>query len=178
MKSKLFFLFLSSLAFVTQGMHGRSAHRFVDFPLEKVDYMYKEQGGPVASLVFELWQVTNDFLEKGLTQKTIYYEKALPAFKKLNTFKRFIDELSHEWSKQFNKNTLVPFFQKMFARNQGKIYLEKLSEQEFNTLLQDVRCFLWDIAHNAPYAREKCVEGLDHLQKEQFELFIATSYEA
>jgi hypothetical protein len=170
-------LFLSFLLF-NQQVNARSAHHFIDFPLEKVDYMYKEQGAPIASLVFDLWQITDEFLAKNLTQKATYYEKALPAFKKLNTFKRFIDELCAEWSREFDKKTLSLFFQKMFARNQGKMYLEKLSEQEFRELLNDVRYFLWDIAHNAPYARAKCLETLNQTQKDQFELFIATSHEA
>jgi hypothetical protein len=172
-------LFLIAIGFIcfNKDSNARNPYVFVDFPLAKVDFMYKEQGGPVATLVFELWVHTNQFIEDNLTDKIAYHDKALPAFKKLNTFKRFIDELCVEWSMVYDKQSLVVFFQKMFARNQGKTYLTSLSDQQLHDLLCDLRSFLWDVAHNAPYARQKCIETLQQSQKELFQAFLINTYE-
>ncbi|NBP01624.1 MAG: hypothetical protein EBU90_16115 [Proteobacteria bacterium] len=177
MKLKVLFLLLVGSAIFNQETVARAPYVFVDFPLSKIDLMYKEQGGPVATLVFDLWVCTNQYIQDNLTDRIVYHDKALPSFKKLNTFKRFIDELCVEWANVYHKKSLVLFFQKMFARNQGKAYLHNLSEQEFNSLLYDLRSFLWDVAHNAPHARQKCIETLQQPQIELFQAFLATSYE-
>lgn len=160
---------------------------FVDFPLAKVDYMYREQGGPVARLVFDLWVCTADFLKEHYETyrsetnhfknlKHQYHAKALPVFKKLNTFKRFIDELSYEWCQKREREGLREMFKKMFSRNQSKPYIEKLSPQKFHSLLQDLRFFLWDVAHNAPYAKEKCFELLTANDRAIFEALSEIDY--
>lgn len=174
-----------------QSISGQGAKQFlefVDFPLQKVDYMYREQGGPVAHLVFELWECTRDFLQQEYTTyrsdqtrlkklKTDYHSKALPIFKRLNTFKRFIDELAYEWCKKRDRQGLQDLFRKMFSRYQSKSYIDSLSAQEFHRALLDLRLFLWDAAQNAPYARNRCFSDLDEAGRQAFGYFINTPYE-
>jgi hypothetical protein len=183
---KLSLKVLLTILFVAQTMQAESLE-FVDFPLTKVDYMYREQGGPVAHLVFELWDCTVNFLQEDFasyrsdpvrfkTLKNEYHSKALPIFKKLNTFKRFIDELSYEWVEKRERAGIRELFKKMFSRNQSKTYIDKLSAQSFHAVLKDLRFFLWDTAHNAPYAQEKCCEKLNKEEKALFNQFVEVDY--
>lgn len=161
--------------------------RFVEFPLLKVDYMYREQGGPVAALVFDLWKCTKAYLEKDFEQyrsrpdvlrtvKDGYHKEALPMFKRLNTFKRFIDELSCEWVAKRHREGLRELFSKMFSRKKSKSYIDSLSAEEFNEVLQDLWFFLWDVSQNAPHARKKCLEKLPLEEHQVFEEFVAADY--
>lgn len=183
---KLGLKILLALYVGTQTVNAQSLE-FVDFPLTKVDYMYREQGGPVARLVFDLWVCTADFLEENYATyradtnrfkalKQNYHSKALPVFKKLNTFKRFIDELSYEWGQKRDRKGLRELFKKMFSRNQSKAYIDKLSPETFHALLKDLRFFLWDVAHNAPYAKAKCFETLTQEQQEVFDYWVQIDY--
>lgn len=160
---------------------------FTDFPLKKVDYMYREQGGPVARLVFELWSCTTDFLQERNAAlladvelsvlKKEYHDRAVSIFKKLNTFKRFIDELAFEWDKKREKGGMREFFRKMFSRTQSKNSIEKLSAVQFYELLKKLRLFLWDVACNAPCAQKKCLDSLALAERQSFKQFVGALYE-
>ena len=47
-------VFFQSLS-CSESVQVKVKFEFVDFPLAKVDYMYREQGGVVARLIFDLW---------------------------------------------------------------------------------------------------------------------------
>lgn len=136
--------------------------KFVKFPLRKVDYMYREQGGTVAHLVFDLWSTTADALASQDLSLDVarkqYRDQALPTIKKLRTFKRFINELIQEWCKEHNKEDAERLFKGFFIELNAEKTINGLEEQEFYLFLDDVKGFLYDIANNAPYARKKCAK--------------------
>lgn len=146
---------------------------FEDFPLSKMDKIYQEQSGPVAQLVYQLIIETKKCL--GANNSQMSYQPAVAElFKKLAVYKRFIAELEVEWSQKRNHVELENFFKKMFSRLQAKKYIEKLSQEEFYQLLNLLQLFLWDVAHNAPHARQKCYEKLTTQEREEYDLFLTT----
>lgn len=169
-----FFSFLLISAVSLQSFLFSREFVFTDFPLLKVDYMYREQGGPVAHLVFQLWFCTRNFLQQETIRKDHYYDQAAPLFKKLSTFKRFIDELSIEWMHKYGKDGIRTFFRHVFSKGGAQSHLEALSDQAFLELLFNLQIFLEDIARNTPYARKKCVQFLSAEHYEPFCQFTAT----
>lgn len=146
---------------------------FEDFPLSKMDKIYQEQSGPVAQLVYQLILETKHCLENDNSQMA-YQPAVAEIFKKLAVYKRFIAELEIEWSQKRSHSGLKIFFEKMFSRLQAKKYIEKLPEQEFYRLLNLLHIFLWDVANNAPYARQKCYEKLTTQERQEYDLFLTT----
>jgi len=184
------YLSLASILFANhlQSVEEAKYIKFVDFPLTKVDYMYREQGGSIARLVFSLWDCTKEFLKNDFTQyqsddtalqsvKDAYHKNAFPLFKKLNTFKRFIDELSYEWAEKRDREGIRELFKKMFSRFGSKEYVDSLPAEEFHQGLKDLHLFLWDVTQNAPYARAQCFESLNEKDYVLFEEFVKADYE-
>lgn len=162
---------------------------FNDFPLRKIDYIYKENGLMVALLAFNVWkkllEVADNYNNysssdgndaQALTSlKESCLSNVKPLCGKLKTFKRFIIELIEEWVEKREKTVEQKMLMtEIFFCCRSKQRLENASEQEIKELLQNIQTFVQDVYNNGPCASAKCRAYLSQEDNDVFERGLTT----